>query len=181
MARVGQLDFQGWLVDRQASASTGEDGGEHAYAYISDRQTRAAFQRLVPVQLAVEAVVRMFKAFGKNELLGTSVRVGPRQFPRVHGIAQSCARSLGIATPTVYIANNPTLNAGTFGTNDDSFILVHSALVDHMSDEELTSVLGHECGHIHNSHVVYLTALHFLTRMAGRFVRGIVFPAFLAL
>ena len=52
------------------------------------------------------------------------------------------------------------MNAMTFGTNDDAFILVHSALVDHFDDEELLSVIGHECGHIHNDHVVYLTTLH---------------------
>jgi Zn-dependent protease with chaperone function len=133
------------------------------------------------VQLAVEAVVRVFKAFGKNELLGHAVKVGPRQFPRVHALLETCAGRLGIATPTVYVVNNPVLNAGTYGTNDDSFILVHSALVDHMTDEELQSVLGHECGHIHNSHVVYLTALYFLTQMAGLFVRWIVTPALIAL
>lgn len=181
MAQVGQLDFQEWLADRQTIASAGEQGGEHAYAYVSDRQTRAAFDRMRPVQIAVEAVVRSFKAVGKNQLLGTSVRVGPRQFPRVHGLVESSAKSLGIATPTVYITNNPVLNAGTYGTNDDSFILIHSALVDHMTDEELTSVIGHECGHIHNSHVVYLTTLYFLTHAAGIFVRWIVSPALVAL
>ena len=56
------------------------------------------------------------------------------------------------------------LNAGTYGTNEESFIVVHSALVDAYTDEELRFVIGHECGHIHNSHVVYLTTLHFLTR-----------------
>ena len=54
--------------------------------------------------------------------------------------------------------------------------MVHSALVDHYSDEELLTVIGHECGHIHNSHVVYLTALHYLTHIAGVFVRWIVQP-----
>ncbi|MCU0692037.1 MAG: M48 family metallopeptidase [Polyangiaceae bacterium] len=181
MARVGRLDFESWLAQRKGAAAVGEDGGEHAYAYVSDRQTRTAFARVMPVQLAVEAVVRMFKAVGKNELLGHAVRVGPRQFPRVHNLVVSCSQTLGIPTPTVYIVNSPILNAGTYGTNDDSFILVHSALVDHMSDEELLSVFGHECGHIHNSHVVYLTTLYFLTEAAGLFVRWIVTPALVAL
>jgi Zn-dependent protease with chaperone function len=88
---------------------------------------------------------------------------------------------LGITPPTVYIMNSPVINAGTFGTNDDSFMLIHSALIDHMSDEELRSIIGHECGHIHNSHVVYLTALYFLTQMAGAFVAWIVTPAVVAL
>jgi Zn-dependent protease with chaperone function len=59
--------------------------------------------------------------------------------------------------------------------------MVHSALIDHYSDEELLTVIGHECGHIHNSHVVYLTALHYLTQMAGVFVRWAVQPALIAL
>jgi len=106
---------------------------------------------------------------------------GPVQFPRVYDLAKQCADTLGIAVPTVYIRNNPTINAATFGTNDDSFILVHSALVDHFSDEELLSVIGHECGHIHNDHVVYLTAMHYLRTMAISLVRWAVAPAMLAL
>ena len=87
-----------------------------------------------------------------------------------------CAETLGIAPPQVYIVNSPQLNAATYGTNDDSFIMVHSALVDHFTDEELLSVIGHECGHIHNNHVVYLTTLHYLTHMAAAFSEWIVDP-----
>jgi len=156
------------------------DGG-HDYAYISDRQTRAAFDHVKPVDLAVTATVRMFKSVWRNELLGQAVKVGDRQFPRIAKIASRCAETLQIATPTVYIVNNPSLNAATYGTNEDSFIMVNSALVDHYSDDELLTVIGHECGHIHNSHVVYLTALHYLTQMAGVFVRWAVQPAMIAL
>lgn len=181
MARIGQLDFNQWVADRKGERAGGEEGGEHAYAYALDRQTRLAFDTARPVQLATEAAVRAFKTFGKNELLGQAVRIGPRQFPRVHALVASCSESLGIAPPTVYVVNNPVLNAGTLGTNDESFILIHSALVDHMSDLELKAVIGHECGHIHNSHVVYLTTLHFLTQMAGVFLSWVVTPALVAL
>jgi hypothetical protein len=183
LARVEELSFDEF-VKRRHQGQTGAaaaDGDSHGYAYVSDRTTRAAFARVKPVELAVAAAVRMFKNVGKAELLGHAVKVGPRQFPRVHGLARSCADTLGIATPTVYIINNPHLNAATYGTNDDSFIMVHSALVDHLSDDELLSVIGHECGHIHNCHVVYLTALHYLTQMASIFVQGIGLPALLAL
>jgi Zn-dependent protease with chaperone function len=123
----------------------------------------------------------MFKSVWRNELLGHAVKVSDRQFPRIAKIAAQCAETLHIQVPTVYIVNNPSLNAATYGTNEDSFIMVHSALVDHYSDEELLTVLGHECGHIHNSHVVYLTALHYLTHMAGIFVKWAVQPALIAL
>jgi Zn-dependent protease with chaperone function len=181
MALVGELDFDGFVAQRKAGRAGGHEDGGHAYAYASDRQMRAGFEKVKPVELAVAAAVRMFKQFGKSELLGHSVKVSERQFSRVHGLAVECAQTLGIVAPTVYIRNDPTLNAGTYGTNDDSFIMVHSALVDHLSEDELRGVIGHECGHIHNNHVVYLTALHFLTQMAGVFVQWIVAPATMAL
>lgn len=181
MADVGALDFKGFVTRRaQKLPEEGREGGR-GYAYVSDKHTRRVFDSIKPVELAVSAAVRLFEAYGKSELLGHAVKVGPRQFPRVHGIAGACAEELGIAPPTVYIVNSPVMNAATFGTNESSVIMVHSALVDHLSDEELLSVIGHECGHIHNSHVVYLTALHYLRVMAGIFARSALAPAELAL
>src|SRR5262249_4526443 len=86
-----------------------------------------------------------------------------------------------IGMPQVFVVSDPRLNAGTLGTNEDSFIAVHSALVDQYTDDELLTVIGHECGHIHNSHVAYLTALHYLTYMAGMFLPWVLQPALVAL
>ncbi len=186
MAQVGQLDFKRFIETRKGplpgpqDEAAEEDRG-HRYSYVSDRNTRMAFTRMKPVELAVTAAVRLFKAVGKNQLLGNAVRVGPNQFPRVHRLVTQCADTLGIKAPTLYITNSPVMNAMTFGTNDDSFIIVHSALVDYFSDAELLSVIGHEAGHIHNNHVVYLTALYYLRNMASIFLKWIVYPAELAL
>lgn len=181
MAQVGTLDFQGFISGRKGERAGGLEGSGHDYSYVSDRNTRTAFEKLKPVELAVTGAVRLFKALGKNQLLGNAVRVGPNQFPRVHNLTVRCAETLQIALPTLYITNSPVMNAMTFGTNDDSFIVVHSALVDHFSDEELLSVIGHEAGHIHNSHVVYLTALFYLKHMASMFLKWIVPAAELSL
>ena len=187
MAQVGQLDFRRFVETRKGpEPRASRRGGArpdrgHAYAYVSDRTTRMAFTRMKPVELAVTAAVRLFKAVGKNQLLGNAVRVGPNQFPRVHKLVTQCADTLGITPPTLYITNNPMMNAMTFGTNDDSFIIVNSSLIDYFTDDELLSVIGHEAGHIHNSHVVYLTALFYLRHMASVFLKWIVYPAELAL
>lgn len=181
MARFENLKFSDFVEQRTRAQPGAAAGDFHAYAYVSDRNTRLAFQQAKAIELAVAAGVRMFKSFGKAELLGHAVKVGPNQFPRVHNLATKCARTLGIAVPTLYIVNSPVLNAATYGTNDDAFVLVHSALVDHMSDIELLNVIGHECGHIHNNHVVYLTAMHYLTHLAGLFVRNLGLPALLGL
>ncbi|MEO5730360.1 MAG: M48 family metallopeptidase [Byssovorax sp.] len=171
MAQVGTLDFQEFIHGRKTERAGGVEGSGHDYSYVSDKNTRLAFEKLKPVELAVTGAVRLFKALGKNQLLGNAVRVGPNQFPRIHNLTVRCAESLQIAMPTLYITNSPVMNAMTFGTNDDSFIVVHSALVDHFSDEELLSVIGHEAGHIHNSHVVYLTALFYLKQAASIFLK----------
>jgi Zn-dependent protease with chaperone function len=183
MATVGNLDFEAFVRAKQAKRPNERGGRDdsRAYAYVSDRNTRKVFDTAKPVELAVAAAVRMLRKVGKNELLGTAVKVGPKQFPKVHDAARRCAETLGIQTPTLYIRNNPTLNAFTYGTNDDAFIVLHSALVDHMSEDELLDVIGHESGHIHNDHVVYLTALHYLRTMAGAFFPWIVAPAMVAL
>lgn len=190
MARIGDLDFGQFVRTRRGAPAAPEapatsgmavDAAAPDYAYRWDRTTRRAFEAAKPVELAVAAGVRVFEHVERARLLGSAVKVGPRQFGRVHEAVKHCAGALGIAAPAVYIVNSPTLNGATYGTSDDAFVLLHSALVDHFAEDELLSVIGHECGHIHNRHVVYLTALHTLTEVGGLFVRWIGLPALLAL
>ena len=103
MAQLGSLDFRGFVDGRRHQRAGGAEGSGHAYAYVSDRTTRLAFDRIKPVELAVTAAVRMFKAVSKNELLGHAVKVGPKQFPRVHNLVVRCAETLGIALQLINI------------------------------------------------------------------------------
>jgi Zn-dependent protease with chaperone function len=181
MADAPLLDFNAFVARKKAERAGGAALGENDYSFVLDRQTRATVESARPIQLAVASTVRMWKQVWRGQLLGSAVKVSERQFPRIFGLTKECAQQLGIHVPQVYIVNNPTLNAGTFGTDEESFILVHSALVDHYSDEELRTVIGHECGHIHNSHVVYLTTLHYLKMIAAAFLPWIVYPAMIPL
>ncbi len=183
MVKIGNFDLNQWAKNVKSGWQSDSQKAEREvpYAYVSDKNTRFAFEQAKPVEMVVEAAVKFFQSLGRNELLGNAVKVGPKQFTRVHKIASECSETLGIEIPTLYIVNKPTLNAATYGTETDSFVLIHSALVDHLTDEELKSVIGHECGHIHNKHVVYLTALHFLTQMASIYIRWTVVPATMAL
>ena len=182
MAHAPQLDFEAYVARMKAERAGGNAlTTGHDYTYTFDRQSRIAFENTRPVALAVEASVRLFKQMGTHQLLGQSVKVSERQFPRIYRIVKQSCDTLQITMPQVFLVNSPVFNAGTLGTNEDSFIIVHSSLVDQYSDEELLTVIGHECGHIHNSHVAYLTALHYLTYMAGLFLPWILQPALVAL
>ena len=143
---------------------------------------RAALDRVRPVTLAVEATVRLWQTVEKARMLGTSVKVTGKQFPRIAKLAETCAETLRIPLPTLYVSPNiGSLNAHTFGTTEDPYIVLNAALIDHLSEPELLDVIGHECGHIQNNHVVYMTTLHFLKHAANMFLRWSVKPAVLAL
>ncbi|HEY2900192.1 MAG TPA: M48 family metallopeptidase [Polyangia bacterium] len=175
------LSFSRYVAARKGEASTRSREGA-AYAYGGDIKVRAALDRIKPVTLAVEATVRLWQGVEKSRMLGTAVKVSDKQFPRVHALGIRCADVLRIAQPTIYVSPNiGSLNAHTFGTTDDPYIVVNAALIDHLSENELLDVIGHECGHIQNNHVVYMTTLFFLTRAANMFLRWTVKPAVLAL
>jgi Zn-dependent protease with chaperone function len=182
MASAGDvdLDFSRYIALRRGAAEKRSRDGS-AYAYTGEYKVRRALQSAKPVTLAIEATVRLWKSVAKAEMLGTSVKVTDQQFPKIYKIVQRCADTLQIPVPAVYVMPMKDLNAHTLGTEDDSYIVLSGELVDHLSDAELAAVIGHECGHIHHNHVVYSTALHYLSVAASFYVRWIVQPAILAL
>ena len=109
------------------------------------------------------------------------MKVSSRQFPHLHGQVVECAELLDIPTPTVYVTESPHINAGTYGTNTESFIVVNSALIDKLDEEEVKFVIGHECGHIQNNHVVYHTAAKFMAQGVGIYLKYASLPASMAL
>lgn len=176
------FDFEEYVQVRKDPSRKRGARGFGAYAYAGDVRVLNTLSYARPVRLVAEATVRAFRAWYKADLLGGAVKVSPRQFPHVHRIVSECARELGIPVPTTYITQNlASINAATLGTETDSFILINSATVDRLSDDELRFVIGHECGHIQNSHVTYRTALHFVTHMAGQVIGAIALPARIAL
>jgi Zn-dependent protease with chaperone function len=175
------LSFARYVAARKGEASARSREGA-AYAYGGDAKVRSALDRARPVTLAVEATVRLWQSVEKSRMLGTAVKVTPKQFPKLFKLAERCADTLRIPLPTLYVSPNiGSLNAHTFGTTDDPYIVVNAALIDHLSEPELLDVIGHECGHIQNNHVVYMTTLHFLKHAANMFLRWSVKPAVIAL
>lgn len=175
------FDFKNYIEQRKGADDALARSGA-AYAYPGDLKVLRTLGRVTPVTLAVEATVRLWKNVARSDILGSAVKVTDKQFPDLHRLTQRCAAQLHIAAPTLYVYPEVgNLNAHTFGTNEDSYIVLNGVLVDHLSTEELRFVIGHECGHIQNSHVVYMTALYYLMYSANQFVRWIVTPAVMAL
>jgi Zn-dependent protease with chaperone function len=176
-----ELDFAKYVRQRRGMEEGGLDRGA-PYAYAGDQRVLRALDRVTPVKLAAEATVRLWRNVARGQLLGGCVKVTERQFEEIYRLSLDCARKLQIPLPSIYVAPEVgLLNAHTFGTRDSADIVINGVLVDHLDLDELAFVIGHECGHIQNNHVVFNTALYYLTHSANIFVRWIVQPAVLAL
>jgi Zn-dependent protease with chaperone function len=178
------FDFQRY-VERRKGAREQQAREGAAYAYTGDLKVAKTINRLRPVGMALEGAVRLWRGSARAELLGPAVKVSETQFPRVHAAAQKCAVQLHISPPTVFVTPGMlaggTINAYTFGTDDDASIVLHASLAEALNDKELADLLGRECGHVQNNHVLMRTALYFLIHSAGTFLRWIVKPAVYAI
>lgn len=161
---MSEFSFNQYVEKRQSGALGGIEEADR-YAFGPDLKMLRSFRNFRPLELVVASLVRGQKHLIQHRYIGRSLKVGPRQLPKVHQIAKECAETLGIAMPALYLTNHPQMNAFTFGTQEDSFIVVHSQLVDHFTEDELRFVIGHEMGHIQNKHVVYLTTMMLLSQL----------------
>lgn len=102
------------------------------------------------------------------------VAVGPYQMPQIYNLACECARRLGISVPHIYVDSSEELNASAYALDDiEPFIVVTNKMVDRMSLGELKAVIGHECGHIQNNHVLYRFIVHDLINGTSKAVYGL--------
>jgi len=176
---MSDFSFTRFVEDEKAGRPGRSDAAR--YAYSADVAMLRGFSRMPAVEHAASALVRTNKELMRGKLLRQGVKVSARQFPSIQKIAEHCARTLAVPVPQIYVVNSPQVNAYTFGTDDQSFIVLHSALVDSLSESELTFVIGHETGHIQNKHVVYGTVLILMTEMAKAFGGFLVEPVLLPL
>jgi Zn-dependent protease with chaperone function len=85
--------------------------------------------------------------------MGNSLRVGPRQMPRLHEMLRECCAILDMPEPELYVAEGG-VNASTSGHNHP-YIVLRTGLLELMDDDEVMYVIAHELGHIKCGHVLY--------------------------
>ena len=88
---------------------------------------------------------------------GNAVRAGVQQFPRAYGLhVEVCATFDWPKVPELYVSQTPVFNAGAYGV-DDPFIVLHSAALELLDEEELRVLIAHEMGHVVSGHSLYRT------------------------
>ncbi|MFI2426009.1 M48 family metallopeptidase [Streptomyces sp. NPDC018955] len=134
-----------------------------AYEHPADRTALVALRKLH----GVDGLVRKFRGSFSDrvvrmEHLASAVRTSDRQFARIHRGVREAARILDFdRAPELYVQQSAAVNAFTIGMNEP-FVVLTTALVDLMDDDELRFVIGHELGHAMSGHSVYRTMALYL-------------------
>jgi len=126
-----------------------------SFIYPGDEEALAA---LTKVPGAPSLLIYLQKHFTEGltflENNEQMIRAGDRSFTSLYKLVARCAEILSCPVPEVYVTTNPTLGAYTVGHRRTSVVL-HSSLVESLTADELSFVIGHELGHIKCGHGLY--------------------------
>jgi len=139
-----------------------------AYEHPADRSALVALRTLSGFDVVLRRLSGLFQERRHRLLyLASGVRVGDRQFRGVDRLYADAVGTLDLpARPELYVVQHPAPNSVTLGM-DEPFVVVTTALLDLLDDEELRFTLGHELGHAHSGHAVYQTMLQHLVRLSA--------------
>lgn len=104
-----------------------------------------------------------------------NVRVTDKMFPRLHRYLRWACKILDVPEPELYVSLDPTYNAYTYG-HTKPFIVITSALLDMLDEQEKLFVIAHEVGHIKCEHVLYTVVaenLAVLLEAIGKMTLGV--------
>ncbi len=141
-----------------------------------DHQALTSFKKIPGLDIVTRKFIEYFPekvAYIYN--VAQSVRVSPTQCPKLYNLLREACAILDMPEPELYIAQTPLVNAMTSGYTKP-YIIVHSGLVDLLSDEEIMAVIAHELGHIKSGHVLYKTmarGISLLLQLVGELTLGI--------
>ncbi|HLY27704.1 MAG TPA: M48 family metallopeptidase [Aggregatilineales bacterium] len=155
-----------------------------AFQHPLDRETTRNLKRLVGFDLVASKLMefqyeRLFYVYN----IASAVRVGPKQFPKLHEMMLESCAVLDMPEPELYVFQYPIVNAFTFG-HTRPYIMLYTALLELMTEEETMAIIAHELGHIKCGHVLYLEIARWLkdlTTSIGEATLGIGRPIAMAL
>jgi Zn-dependent protease with chaperone function len=91
------------------------------------------------------------------------VRLSEKQMPEIFAQAIQAARILGMThLPDIYVSGERPWDALTFGSDQNAFIVLGSALTSSFQGDDLLFILAREMGHCRAGHALWKTVIRFL-------------------
>jgi Zn-dependent protease with chaperone function len=150
------------------------DLSKHDYIHPADSKALAALKAIPGVDTGLK---KLLEVTGESAMrvmfMASAVKITPTQCPDLHAKLQVACTTLGVDMPDFYIQQNPIVNAFTGGVEKPSIVL-HTSLIERLTDEEILAVIAHEVGHIHAEHVLYLTAARLFEALANASIARLI-------
>jgi Zn-dependent protease with chaperone function len=130
-----------------------------SWEHPADRAALQTLRSIPGVDEIIRKIIAMLGGERGIRLLfqGNAVRVGPSQLPRLWQLHTEVTTTFDWNTvPELYVSQTPFFNAGAYGI-DSPFIVVHSAALELLDEDELRVLLSHELGHVISGHALYRT------------------------
>lgn len=114
------------------------------------------------------SLVDMLSDSTYGPVIASGVKITDTTYPELNEIIDMCSKKLSIKRPYAIISHEiGGLNAMTFGSDEEPYIVLSPLLAKSMSKEQLKFVIGHECGHIAMGHMTYHTVVSIAANFAG--------------
>ncbi|MBK9767937.1 MAG: M48 family metallopeptidase [Chloracidobacterium sp.] len=147
---------------------------KHEYIHPADSKALAALRAIPGIDTALKKLLAVTgESAIRVSFMASAIKVTPKQCPDLYAKLQIACTTLGVDMPDMFIQQNPMVNAFTGGV-ERPVIVLHSALIERLTDEETLAVIAHEVGHIHAEHVLYLTAARLMEALANLSVARLI-------
>ncbi|MEQ1762368.1 MAG: M48 family metallopeptidase [Pyrinomonadaceae bacterium] len=139
-----------------------------AFAWAADAKAMAVLRSMKPLN-AVARVVSEKVGRRWIEVTFNGVLLGEKQMPHIFGQAVRAARILGMShMPDVYLSGERPWDCLTFGSDNDSFIVVGSAVAGNFQGVDMLYLLAREMGHCKAGHALWKTVIRFFLGEQGQ-------------
>jgi Zn-dependent protease with chaperone function len=128
-----------------------------AFVYPGDEEALAA---LKAIPAAPQLLTYLQENFSEELMFLQNnqqmIRASYHSYASLYRLVERCCEILSLPTPELFISTDPTMNAYSAGQRHTCIVL-NSELVENMTVDELSFVIGHELGHLKCSHGLYRT------------------------
>jgi len=112
------------------------------------------------ILLAFLVIVQLgYVLVAQRQYLGNALLVNEEQFPTINNIVSKVCKNLDVDTPSVFIQQDPYINAFAIGFKKPFSIVLSSSLVEALDEGELEFVIAHEVGHIKLGHTKWISLI----------------------
>lgn len=160
----GNYDFvPSFLGDGIGVATTTDsrldDGFWSSLMHPEDKQAIRAMEAVPALSTVCRFIQdKAIEKYARAQLIGDAIRLGPNQMPRLYGLLTDVCKVFKMdSIPEFYLRMDRTPNAYAQGESHP-LITITSGLVEILSENDIRTVLAHECGHILFKHLRYQLA-----------------------